>query len=686
MCRLKIEQLSVRTNTNYGTYGVDIPFTSGLNIIHAENTHGKSTCIQSIIFALGLEGTLGPSRNTPLKTALTRQLRKSDGSMALIFESKIYLQVSNGCKSITIMRSSVHEKKDLISVYENVNANQAITGNSVSRDYFLRFEGSAIRERGFHSYLSDFLGVNLPTVFKYDGSECLLYLEAIFSMNYVEQTRGWGGILNILPTYLSIKDLSAKIIEYTLDLDVQENTKKREKHNQKKKEAERIWSIEVEKLISVAKSTAGCVSIELQEKINKDTYMSEHSYLYQQISNEKSSYKERIEFLLSELVLMKTRNSNNKVDEKKVLRLEAELQDLVTLLTEQEKAISLLRTDLDISQQYTQSIEIRINDVKDSLRKYKDLIRLESIGSEEEFNLTTSECPTCKTQLEDALLSHVQHEKIKVLGLEDNIKYLGKQKDTFDSLLRAERNNTQNKEARLEQANQQIGKLRTLIREIKSSLIDEESAPSRSDIKKELMIENEIELLERALRVESEIKGRLQRVFNNWKLADSALKALPEKGFTQKDYRKLRALKDSFIKYLKDFGYSSNSLEDFRISEQSYKPTLNDIDINSEASASDNIRVIWSYLYSMLTVDDIPNVGKTNHLGLLILDEPRQQEAKNESFQMFIIKAAELKKTGKQVIIGTSEEYDDLQSTIKNLDVNLMHFDSDIIKILPIIN
>ena len=121
MSRLKIDQLSVRTSTNDGMYGVDIPFSSGLNIIHAENTHGKSTCIQSIIFALGLEGTLGPSRKVPLKTALTSQLRKNDGSMALIFESNIYLQISNGSKTVTIKRSSNQEKKDLVSVCEDID-------------------------------------------------------------------------------------------------------------------------------------------------------------------------------------------------------------------------------------------------------------------------------------------------------------------------------------------------------------------------------------------------------------------------------------------------------------------------------------------------------------------------------------------------------------------------------------
>jgi len=402
--------------------------------------------------------------------------------------------------------------------------------------------------------------------------------------------------------------------------------------------------------------------------------------LYQQVSNEKNSYKDRIDSLFTELSFLKARNSSKEIDENKVARLEAELQELSLLLDEQEKAISLLRMDLDVSQKYTKSIEIRIHDVNDSLRKYKDLLRLESIGSEEAFNLSTTECPTCKTELQDSLLPNIKHENIRVLGLDDNIKYLEKQKDTFDSLLKSEKQNTQTKEIRLEQGNHQIMRSRALIREIKSSLIDEKSAPSRSDIKKELIIENEMELLDRALVDESEIKSRLQSALYDWKLAESALQALPRTGFSQNDWHKLKTLRESFINYLRDFGYSSNELEDFRISEQSYKPTLNDVDINSEASASDNIRVIWSYLYSILTLDEKKNVSSTNHLGLLILDEPRQQEAKNESFKAFITKIAEIKNSGKQVIIGTSEEYNYLQSTVRYLEVNLKHFDSDIIK------
>ncbi|HCX7396449.1 TPA: AAA family ATPase, partial [Escherichia coli] len=95
MSKLKVERLIIRINTSDGIYGTDLKFGYGLNIISAENSSGKSTCIQSIIYALGLEGILGPSRKNPLKSALTTKLRDNNDTEIPVNESKIYLQLSN---------------------------------------------------------------------------------------------------------------------------------------------------------------------------------------------------------------------------------------------------------------------------------------------------------------------------------------------------------------------------------------------------------------------------------------------------------------------------------------------------------------------------------------------------------------------------------------------------------------
>lgn len=680
MSNLQLEHLAIRTSTSDGLYGVDIPFKSGLNIIHAENTHGKSTCIQSIIFALGLEGCLGPSRKVPLKAALTSQLRTTGKSKATIFESIIYLKICNKNKdSIVLSRSSNPDKLKLVSVFKNASISQAINKSTASTDFYLHDEGSATRERGFHCFLSEFLDITQPKVMKYNGSESPLYLESIFSMNYVEQTRGWGGILNVLPTYLGIKELSERIIEYTLDLEVQIYAKKKQELNQNKKDSERIWTSLFDRLTSVAKNASGFVSNELDEKITKKTTLSANTYLYHYTNNDQSSFFQQIQNLKSELSILKEKHSGNVYDEQKHIKLHKELANYTEILSTQEQAIDLLISDLNVSEKYAQSIERRIYDISDSLRKYKDLERLESIGSEEQFQLSRHTCPTCHTEIQDSLISYAQSEKVNVLGLQDNIKYLEKQKESFISLLEGETQNRINKEVRLSVANSNLDESRKIIREIKNSLIDEKSVPSRSDIKRELIIESNIEKLEKALNQEDQIIGKLQETLNDWQRSDSALAALPSSGFSGNDWKKLKALKKSFISNLEDFGYSSNELSDFEISIRSYKPTLNDVDINSEASASDNIRIIWSYLYSFLTLDYEAKV-RTNHLGILIMDEPRQQEAKKESFAEFINKAAEVKKMDKQIIIGTSENYNELCTAIKELDVSVQHFDADIIK------
>lgn len=679
MLNLVIEKLSIRTQTNDGLYGTDIPFTQGLNIIHAENTHGKSTCIQSIVYALGLEGCLGPSRKVPLKTALTSQLRVEGGRKVSVIGSKIYLQISNSSKRMTIMRSSNEDRKDLISVYFDLSVEEVLERNDIeSSDYYLRVEGAASRERGFHYLLADFLEIELPRVTKYNGGESPLYLEAIFAMNYVEQTRGWGGILNILPTYLGIKELSERVIEFTLDLDARDVAKRRQEHTQKKKDAERVWELALDNLMNEAKRTYGFVSNQLDEKIGKKTQLANGSYLYFYDSENAVPYKERIENLNTALVKLKQEFTNSKLDSQKLSKLERDLEQQQTLLSRQEKSISMLLSDLSVSDKYFVSIKDRIHDVQDSLRKYKDLQRLEEIGSQENFSIVQKQCPTCHRKMPETLLTELGDSDSKVLGLSDNIKYLEKQLDAYNALAKGEELKLEKKENLLRESRSELTKTRALIRSIKDSLIDSTSVPSRSDIKKELLLEGEISSLEKALRSEEEIKGNMEEALLSWGIAEKALSALPFNGLSANDRRKLSSLKNSFVNSLEAFGYSSSDLKDFEISERSFKPALNEVDINSEASASDNIRVIWSYLYSMLTLDSASG-QETNHLGLLILDEPRQQEAKNESFQEFIVKSSEVKKIGKQIIIGTSEDYNNLQSAISGLDVELKHFDSYII-------
>ena len=52
---LRFRHLRLRAVTTDGVYGADIPFAPGLNVLWADNTKGKSTCMQGALYAMGLE-------------------------------------------------------------------------------------------------------------------------------------------------------------------------------------------------------------------------------------------------------------------------------------------------------------------------------------------------------------------------------------------------------------------------------------------------------------------------------------------------------------------------------------------------------------------------------------------------------------------------------------------------------
>ncbi|MCK8655824.1 hypothetical protein [Pseudomonas umsongensis] len=679
MSKLKLRRLRIVSQTNEGRYGVDIPFVTGLNIIQAENTFGKSTCIQSIIYALGLEGTLGPSRKTPLKSALTSRLKKADGSYALISETKVFLEIENSRgAAITLIRSSIESKNRLISVYQGAPDNIENLPSSALTDYFVRDPGAAARDRGFHQLLEKFLGVIEPQVIKYDGSFSNLYLESIFAVNYVEQTRGWGGILNVLPTYLQIKELSSKIIEYNLNLDIQENNKKRQQLLIRQSDLESVWTISVERLVSLARQVQAFVSNNISDDISKQAAINSVSDIYFLDADSKEvSLDQYVENLKMDLEKIRSESKAIEIDSQKIPGLELELTFLMEKLSAEEAAFSILISDLDVSDDYIKSIDKRTASVRESLRKYRDVKKLQEYGSEEKFNFLEGICPTCNQPVEDSLLPHMHNQS--ALGVDDNIKYLEKQKIVFDSMKEGESKKLLMKKSLISHAQQKINATRAEIRSVKESLTDVKGAPSRAQLRKEIMLEERISSVDKAAALETEIKEKLASVISDWSTITGALKKLPWDGFSRNDNIKLNELLNSFKENLKDFDYKSTPIEEFEISKRTYKPAIDEVDLGSEASASDNIRVIWAYMYTLLILDSRLNGLTTNHLGLLMLDEPRQQETKEVNFKTFIEKAARTFELDKQVIIATSEKYDDLSKMIDGLQVNVVRFENPVI-------
>src|SRR5258707_721013 len=89
---LRIRGLDLRVLTEKGLYGVQLSFGDGLVVLRAENSSGKSTCLMSILYALGLEGMLGPSHIPPLSEAMVRRITGQDGDPSRLLKRACFLR------------------------------------------------------------------------------------------------------------------------------------------------------------------------------------------------------------------------------------------------------------------------------------------------------------------------------------------------------------------------------------------------------------------------------------------------------------------------------------------------------------------------------------------------------------------------------------------------------------------
>ncbi|EFU9232121.1 hypothetical protein HRZ10_004581, partial [Escherichia coli] len=123
---------------------------------------------------------------------------------------------------------------------------------------------------------------------------------------------------------------------------------------------------------------------------------------------------------------------------------------------------------------------------------------------------------------------------------------------------------------------------------------------------------------------------------------------------------------------LEKYNFTSFDSKLVSISEDNYLPTREGYDIGFDTSASDGIRIIWGYLISLFVVG---SKFQTNHPGLIVFDEPRQQEANKVSFAELLKDAAETTKGQGQIIFATSEDENVLKEALEGYDYTMISFD-----------
>lgn len=617
---LRINRLRIEINTINGVYGFDSPFRNGLNFIASpDNTCGKSSILAAIYYCLGFEqiiGGVGGIGNKVL-TSVFKSSIEDDGQSWAVTESGAYLEITNGNETITIFRSAVaSDNRDnrLITVYYG---NYESIGNPQiqSEDMFVNVTNSATSEKGFHTYLEEFLHLELPEVRTSDDNERKLYLQVIFSSIFIEQKHGWSDLFSGMPIF-GIRESKKRVIEFLLRLDTLKNEKERDRLKTVKAKLEHEW----EQLIADIQQASLRESCEIANLPSRPRVLSESEYSRIYLStNEGNSIDEEIAKLQNEynsLRQLKPRVLDN------FDALDAELSETEGAILSLESGLRTIAMQLtrenDVTVRLTKDLEI----VNSDIRNNNDAARLQIFGSEATGDFSADICPVCRQAIHDTLLS-AETENL-FMNIEDNIRHLKEQKSMLEFSLSSHKKNKESMQQQKTATESRLMTLRRLAHTLRSDLFTTtDTEASEAIMLKRIEISRDIENLTQLNAFVSKQIDRLKELASQWSIYLADKKNLPSQGISDLDNEKISLLKKKFIENLRRYHYSSfSSFDRIQISGESFLPTIDGFDMKFDSSASDGVRVIWAFTMALLQVS-IDKVG--NHPNILIFDEPAQQ-------------------------------------------------------------
>lgn len=674
---LKIRALKIEVNTTSGLFGAEHKFENGLNVIRGDNTSGKSSLFQSIIYGLGFEELLGGKNEKTMQSVLKDQVEFPRDTRHNITQSFIYLEIENK-QIITIKRSvaSSTRKSQLVNVYYGA----LLTGESQTlegRQMWVHDAGGASDGLyGFHLFLTDFLEYNLPEVVTAKGDLNKLYLQQIAPAFIIEQKTGWSDFFATMP-YFGMRNTEQRVVEFLLKLDVFENEKRKQQLSSAKQSINSRWQNLFTKFQNLAERSGGkLVGLE-----NNPSIITRYEGIYISLIRDDKpvTLSDLNEIQKTELATLETQQTVTVGAN--VGKNEIALSNLNDKLNQVSLNFELLSPEFNFDKEKLKQYEKQILAVQDDLRKNKGALKVSKMGGDLPTATAKNICPTCEQDLKDSLLpSDIQQVPMRI---EDNISYLDSQERMIKVYIEGQQKTINEKERKLKEYQTVALELRQQIRDLKKELVQDERLPSVLEIEKRIDLKRKVEFFNKVHESLVPLLEDLKNLSKEYEKILNSESNLPKDFFSVLDRQKLSTLKDYFIQLLRKFNYQSKPFDAIRISADTYLPVAQKTDaeqfynIKFDSSASDFIRCIWAYTTALLKTSIS---YETNHPKLLIFDEPKQQDMSKDTFRKFLIELSTFKE--QQVLLFASFENSDdsFAEATEGLSFSLNEIDELLIK------
>ncbi|WP_273859552.1 hypothetical protein [Photobacterium sp. GSS17] len=679
---MKFRKLKVKIFSEGDWYGFEYEFESNLNIIRGDNSSGKSTLVSSLIYSIGMEEIIGSKGPSSLPYALRTHF-ESDGKKLAILESMTLVEIENSKgEIITFKRYINSESKDtkLVQVIYGDYLTQKEGGIFDSSPVYLHDANSATNtEFGFYAVFEKFLGIELPKITDNKGTERKLYLQYIFASMLIEQKRGWTNYIANIP-YYGISGVVNKTVSYLLNLDTFEKEKKLNEKIALRNSLTKEWSEVVSNIKLVANNAQLTVrGLDSSPKLDfKDSTV----YVGHALDTFKS-----IDILLEEERLKLeelNKTSRDKLREQQPNLAEQieKIQDRIDELITMQK---MHGDNVRINESKLKLYSSTLSDIEDELEKNKITNKLNRFGADFNLPIANDICATCHSPLDGSL--QPQENTVINMTVDENIKYLTNQKSMVNGLVYGLRKKLEESKSNVLLVNREITRLTKELSSLKRDIKSVENV-SEVEVRRKVLTENQIEKLTHAkLSIEKEIKS-LVVISDKYSECQGDIQGMNQYEFSYNDNVKLSKFEDKFRTLAELFSYRSAKPEEIEINRYTLIPYLKGIelreindskvsDIKADSSASDFVRLIWSYLISICYVSSKNN---GNHLGLLLFDEPAQHSMSLTSMNKLLLSMSEL--SGTQTIVAASFEQSDaaFEKTTENVKYNYIRLPSKLIQ------
>lgn len=677
---MTITHVRLRAITRSQTLGVDIPLGGGLNIIRADNTSGKSTCLLAILYCLGLERSMGPHLQVPLPYAMRQQIQVGrNGAYEPVLQSYVMLELANDRGALVCIRRDVEGGADrkLVQTWPDRTIDEWGAG-APQRDFFLHDAGSASRENGFHRYLVAFLGLELPRVPRFDGTECPLYLETLWPLFFVEQKRGWSSTQGPFPTFFRIQDLPRRVMEYVLHLDIGVARRRYAELSSEIGLLEQKWSDKRLQLVERSRGivrVAGLPAVPTAEfALNPEPSVSAY------FEDEWTS----VESVASKV--RQRRDALEAVEPKDTETAQTEIQSQLKEKEDRDAELSaqnsVLQHEYQVATTEKATLDRRIAALDLDLRRNLDAQKLQQLGSTTLGLVTDRTCPTCHQLVATELLPE---EGVTVMAIDENIAFVRSQLDLYRAMRKTNEDVLNSLRVRFDSASQEQSDVRRSIRSLKDDLVRPSSALIWSEVEEVVRLEARVA---HWMGIQQEVDAsvdELQSLAMEWVGLKGALDGLRTKEMSLLDRKKVATLEDSMQSFLRLFGFQSFGAEEIGLADDDFRPQVVGRDgegqrveqnIGFEASASDGIRLKWAYYLALL---EVSREYSTNHVGMVIFDEPGQQQMREVDLGAFLVRAADSTEGGGQILISTSGDVDRVRESLKGRAVTIHDYEGFVI-------